>query len=237
VACTGVLFQGDAGSRRCQSVCPEPYLLFENWRCITKSECRQKVISYPGNSIQDISQFKVYRSQQTEDRNKLKCLAACPAGTKEAFDGDGTPVCVVCKDCPKKCNGDAISSLGVLTVFEDCTDIEGDLTIQLSGCEFMSDFSFFLSIGEIFFLTCCLRKVELTFRAFLLANVVQQLSKYLGRIRRISGFLKISRTFAIVSLDFFKSLEVIEGKNVYGENEYSLTILQNENLQKLFPKR
>jgi len=192
VACKDVLWESDKGERRCQSVCPEPYLKFGNWRCITKSECRRKVISYPGNSIQDIIHFKVHNNE---------CLASCPANFKEAFEG-GMATCVNCQDCPKKCNGDLISSLGVLAQFKDCTHIEGDLSIQLSG-----------------------------------SNVVQHLSKYLGRIRHISGFLKIARTYAVVSLDFFKSLETIQGRNVYGENKFSLTLMQNENLQKLFPVR
>jgi hypothetical protein len=53
-------------------------------------------------------------------------------------------------------------------------------------------------------------------------------------IKVISGMLKVSRSFALVSLYFLKSLERIEGSLDIGE-EFSLTILENENLQKLFP--
>ena len=69
------------------------------------------------------------------------------------------------------------------------------------------------------------------------ANVVQQLEQYLGKVKEITGGLKISRTYALVSLDFFRNLQYIRGKNKYGDNKYSLTILENENLQKLFPVR
>ncbi len=98
---------------------------YKEWRCITKTECRSKSIRFSGESIQDIALFKSYRNE---------CLPSCPGGTREVLDDDGTPICVECKDCPKKCNGDLISSLGVLAGFEDCTNILGDLTIQLSGC-------------------------------------------------------------------------------------------------------
>ncbi len=67
--------------------------------------------------------------------------------------------------------------------------------------------------------------------------MVQHLGKYLGKVREITGSLKISRTYALVSLDFFENLRYIRGKNTHGENEYSLTILENENLQKLFSTR
>lgn len=53
-------------------------------------------------------------------------------------------------------------------------------------------------------------------------------------IKVISGMLKVSRSFALVSLYFLKSLERIEGNLDHGE-DFSLTVLENENLQKLFP--
>ena len=53
-------------------------------------------------------------------------------------------------------------------------------------------------------------------------------------IKVISGMLKVSRSFALVSLYFLKSLERIEGSLEVGE-DFSITILENENLQKLFP--
>ena len=60
----------------------------------------------------------------------------------------------------------------------------------------------------------------------------------------ITGSLKISRSFPIVSLDFFKKLVEIQGVrpaeseakwDELKDSHYSLEILENENLQKLFP--
>ena len=72
---------------------------------------------------------------------------------------------------------------------------------------------------------------------------MDELLKNLGQVSVITGTLKISRSFPIISLDFFKSLTEVQGittKDVERPKEvekaqYSLEILENENLQKLFP--
>ena len=73
-----------------------------------------------------------------------------------------------------------------------------------------------------------------------LENVVDELEKNLGRVTVITGSLKVSRSFPIVSLDFFKNLKEIQGTStedtVEKKSHYSLEILENENLQKLFPE-
>ena len=75
------------------------------------------------------------------------------------------------------------------------------------------------------------------------ANIVKHLEENLGKVKIITGSLKIKRSFPIMSLDFFKSLELIQGiqtETAKGEeptNKYSLEISENENLQKLFPIR
>ena len=74
---------------------------------------------------------------------------------------------------------------------------------------------------------------------------MDELEKNLGRVTTITGSLKISRSFPIVSLDFFKKLVEIQGVRPAESLEkwddlkvshYSLEILENENLQKLFPE-
>ena len=51
-------------------------------------------------------------------------------------------------------------------------------------------------------------------------------------IKEIEDTLKVSRSFALVSLYFFKSLETIRNSQ---DEKYSITIMENENLQRLFP--
>ena len=72
--------------------------------------------------------------------------------------------------------------------------------------------------------------------------MVQELEKYLGEVKIITGTLKIRRSYPIMSLDFFKSLLKIEGTQTGDTTNvtntmYSLEISENENLQKLFPIR
>lgn len=71
-------------------------------------------------------------------------------------------------------------------------------------------------------------------------NVVEELQRHLSRVKTITGSLKIARSFPIVSLDFFQNLEEILGihpQDSKDKKHYSITIMENENLQKLFPLR
>lgn len=45
------------------------------------------------------------------------------------------------------------------------------------------------------------------------ANVIKELEESLKDIEEITGFLKITRSFPLISLHFFRNLKVIHGKN------------------------
>lgn len=60
---------------------------------------------------------------------------------------------------------------------------------------------------------------------------MQILERNLGDIEEIEGELKIFRSPAITSLQFFRSLRVI---NSTGADKYSFKIMANENLQRLW---
>ena len=70
-------------------------------------------------------------------------------------------------------------------------------------------------------------------------NVFQLLADGLGKIKVIDGSLTISRSFPIVSLDFFEDLEEIRGIHTVDvgtkRKNYALELTENENLQVLFP--
>ena len=137
---------------------------------------------------------------------KGKCLEHCPPDTEEEIiESQNISTCKKCDDCAKECPGQTIRSLETLKKFQGCTKIMGDLTIQITG-----------------------------------KNIVDELGKNLDKVSVITGSLKISRSFPIVSLDFFKNLKEIQGAitpdtNLATKTHYSLEILENENLQKLFP--
>ena len=78
-------------------------------------------------------------------------------------------------------------------------------------------------------------------KVFFAENVVEELQRHLNKVRIITGYLKIARSFPIVSLDFFQNLEEIQGVHPSDSRQdkkhYSITIMENENLQKLFSVR
>ncbi|KAL1493064.1 hypothetical protein ABEB36_011201 [Hypothenemus hampei] len=64
-------------------------------------------------------------------------------------------------------------------------------------------------------------------------QVVKSLQENLGMIEEIDGYLKIVRSFSLVSLNFLKNLKRIKG-NTLESQRYSLIVLDNQNLQDLF---
>ncbi|XP_046625788.1 insulin-like receptor [Neodiprion virginianus] len=66
-------------------------------------------------------------------------------------------------------------------------------------------------------------------------NLMAELAKSFGSVEEITGYLKVTHSFPITSLSFFKKLRVIKGDPLDSNNS-SLTILDNPNLSYLFPK-
>ncbi|ESO89642.1 hypothetical protein LOTGIDRAFT_51396, partial [Lottia gigantea] len=65
------------------------------------------------------------------------------------------------------------------------------------------------------------------------SNIVVELEKSLGEIEEISHYIKITRSYPIISLHFFKKLKLIKGEKL-DQTYYSLNIFDNPNLQELF---
>ncbi|CAG5095970.1 Similar to InR: Insulin-like receptor (Aedes aegypti) [Cotesia congregata] len=66
-------------------------------------------------------------------------------------------------------------------------------------------------------------------------NIVEELTNAFGMVEEITGYLKISHSFPIVSLEFFKKLRVIGGKFV-DMARASVVVIDNPNLSSLFPE-
>nr|AKF17681.1 insulin-like receptor [Macrobrachium rosenbergii] len=64
-------------------------------------------------------------------------------------------------------------------------------------------------------------------------NVTQQLEENLKNIRNVTGYIRVSGSNTLFSLNFLKNLEVIEGKEKK-DNLYVLYIMENEHLQELW---
>ncbi|KAL0128719.1 hypothetical protein PUN28_003826 [Cardiocondyla obscurior] len=64
-------------------------------------------------------------------------------------------------------------------------------------------------------------------------NIVKELEESLNMIEEIDGYLKIVRSFPLISLNFLKNLRVIRG-NQLENGKYTLAVLDNQNLQELW---
>lgn len=65
-------------------------------------------------------------------------------------------------------------------------------------------------------------------------NVIKELEQSLSDIEEIEGALKVMRSYPLISLNFFKKLKVIHGRNI--QENYALYVMDNQNLQSLFDK-
>ncbi|GIY90189.1 insulin-like peptide receptor [Caerostris darwini] len=65
------------------------------------------------------------------------------------------------------------------------------------------------------------------------SNVIKELEENMNMIEQIDGYLKIARSFPLVSLNFLKSLTTIRGEQLDKKN-YALLVLDNQNLQELW---
>lgn len=64
-------------------------------------------------------------------------------------------------------------------------------------------------------------------------NIVNELEKNLNMIEEIYGYLKVVRSFPLISLNFLKNLRVIHG-NTLESDKYAFVVLDNQNLQELW---
>ncbi|XP_076237917.1 insulin receptor [Calliopsis andreniformis] len=65
-------------------------------------------------------------------------------------------------------------------------------------------------------------------------NIMNELSDAFGLVEEITEYLKVTHSFPITSLGFFKKLKVIKGERL-DMNNASLTVVDNPNLSGLFP--
>ncbi|XP_034171540.2 insulin-like receptor-like isoform X1 [Osmia lignaria lignaria] len=64
-------------------------------------------------------------------------------------------------------------------------------------------------------------------------NIVKELEDGLSTIEEIDGYLKIVRSFPLISLNFLKNLRVIRGNDI-DNSKYTLQVMDNQNLQELW---
>lgn len=134
------------------------------------------------------------------------CMLGCPQSFVD-FKNDNETDCRPCgSECQKKCQAKIIDSIAAAQTLKGCAIIEGPLEIQIRSSA---------------------KTVDST------NNVVKELENSLSEIIEIHDYLKIARSFPIVSLSFLKKLKYIRGKRLES-NKYALVIWDNQNLQELW---
>uniref|UniRef100_A0ABD2XMG2 Tyrosine-protein kinase receptor n=1 Tax=Trichogramma kaykai TaxID=54128 RepID=A0ABD2XMG2_9HYME len=176
--------------------------------------------------------------------NQTQCIDSCPPGTYEFFNRR----CVTQQECrmmrrPREINAkqypykpfgnqcllecprgyEEISENDMYSCkrcngpcFKECpgTVVDNISTAQkLRGCSFING------------------SLEIAIRDG--QNIVRELEESLGNIQVITGYLKIFRNFPLISLNFLKNLTEIRGDKLEMK-EYSLVVLDNQNLQELW---
>lgn len=113
-------------------------------------------------------------------------------------------ITVGCQPCQGRCSHECVG--GFVSSIEDAQ--------KLRGC------------------TTILGSLEIFIRGYG-NHIVRELEENLAAIEEIQGYLKVSRSFPLTSLNFLKNLRIIHG-NKLEDNWYSLVVLENQNLQELW---
>jgi len=111
---------------------------------------------------------------------------------------------VGCQPCEGRCRHDCVG--GLVSSIEDAQ--------KLRGC------------------TKILDSLEIFIRGYG-SHIVRELEENLAAIEEIEGYLKVSRSFPLTSLNFLKNLRIIHGSRLENDR-YALLVLENQNLQELW---
>lgn len=135
------------------------------------------------------------------------CNLGCPPLFVDFQNGTDCQPCG--SKCRKKCQSKIIDSIAAAQTLKGCAIIDGPLEIQIRSSA---------------------KTIDSTH------NVVRELENSLSEIVEIRDYLKIARSFPIVSLSFLKKLKVIHGERLES-NKHSLVIWDNQNLQELWDEK
>ncbi|KAI8518950.1 hypothetical protein Bbelb_022070 [Branchiostoma belcheri] len=163
-----------------------------------------------------------------------KCTEQCTGGTYE-YKGRR---CITADECPNS-SRDGIWKLhhgkcipecpsGYTTDSENprlCTECEGQCPKSCKGGLVDS-----LAAAQRF-RGCTIIEEELKISIRGGDNIITELQDNLGLIEEVGQYVAIVRSYALVTLDFLRSLKRIRGQDVNG---YAFYVLDNRNLEKLF---
>lgn len=139
---------------------------------------------------------------------------------------------ITCKKCGtkclRKCTARSIDSIAAAQELKGCSFIIGPLEISVNALFVYYAMKFSLTRFIDVFLQIKNNKAS---DAPGSSSIINELEKSLSDIEEISGYLKIVRSYPIVSLSFLKKLRKVHGEALEGEN--AIIIWDNPNLQAL----
>ncbi|CAB3378566.1 Hypothetical predicted protein [Cloeon dipterum] len=208
-ACKNVNFNG-----KCISRCPVGTYEYINQRCIEEAECRN--ISVP-ESIHGISAKSMIPFNNS-------CTPECPPNHQESEIVVNNMTVLTCKpcygsQCRVECEGLNVDSIQSAQHLRGCTHIKGGLEITIRG-------------GSTSFIQFHLFSAFINAHSPPVENIVRELEENLNSIQEID-YLKIVRSYPLVSLNFLKNLTVIRGTKLY-QDKYAIVMRDNPNMQELW---
>ncbi|GJQ69970.1 InR [Trypoxylus dichotomus] len=219
-------------NERCQKVCKK------NCRaCDEKGNCcDEKCLG--GCSVHDPSKCTVCKNFAMGEKENKTCLTNCPSSLYEYLGRKCVTrdECISFKDnrvqeeypyrifnnsCIMECPKDYMDD----TVNRTCIPCEGKCKKVCAGRSIDN----LASIQEFSGCTHINGSLEIQVRGGG-QNIVHYLEENLKLISEIDGYLKIVRSFPLISLSFFKNLRIIHG-NILESGRYAISVLDNQNLQ------
>lgn len=133
-----------------------------------------------------------------------QCIKNCPIDYKQDRKKNGSKTCIYCgSQCNVPCHGSDVQSIEQAQAYKGCHFVNGSLTITLFG-EFIH-----------------------------VDSLMNELEDSLGGIREIEGYLRVHTSAVLPSLNFFKNLSVIHGKELHNDL-YALSIADMDNLRTIW---
>ncbi|XP_065322279.1 insulin-like peptide receptor [Gordionus sp. m RMFG-2023] len=193
--------------KECHAKCPSNTYEYLGRRCVTASFCRdpmKRVILLPDNTLQSQTDDTLY-SNEINDKPVLKYK-------------------IFGNQCVEKCP---------VNYMEDKMDPH--LCLKCSGpCPKVCQSQPILNIADSQTLKdCTVIDGNLEIAIHGAQGVAKELTINLGHIEEVRGYVKISRSYSVVSLDFLRNLSVIRGQELWNK-QYSFIVFENYNLEFLW---
>lgn len=221
--------------RHCQKICPDNCTA-----CNDLGHCCGP-LCLGGCSNDDPNDCTVCKNFAVETERKRECTQSCPPSYFKYLDRR----CITKEECinmPKPIEFHATNEIAYKIFNQSCIlhcppnyKSVNNTCVHCGGrCEKICDGINVDSIALAKQLRGCTHikgSLEIQIRAG--TNVVNVLEENLNMIEEISGYLKVVRSFSLVSLNFLKSLKRIKGEKLESQ-KYVFVVLDNQNLQELW---